>query len=229
MQLWPRNPPQAAISTNRSSPTNPPKQSRRDKKQHGIITCTYSHITCQFLPRPDIHPFLPSPSFAPPSIYIDPLLLPSSTMETIHHLAGLYHSFSHLHHTWGDAHEEMTLTSSFERATETADFLRAKLPQHLQRPRVAIVCGSGLGGLADTVNAEGREMWEYKDVPNFPLSTGEYLSRVNCSWDCLMEKTWREWFIWSNYHRSSLQFPAMQASWSSAPWASNNKYPLYYW
>ncbi|KXT13694.1 hypothetical protein AC579_8125 [Pseudocercospora musae] len=90
-------------------------------------------------------------------------------METLHHLAGLYHSFSHLHHTFNSAHDEMA-TSIFERATETADFVRAKLPEHLKRPRVAIVCGSGLGGLARTVN-EGTETWDYKDVPNFPLST----------------------------------------------------------
>ncbi|KAK4501248.1 hypothetical protein PRZ48_007055 [Zasmidium cellare] len=65
-------------------------------------------------------------------------------------------------------------TSAFNRAIETVEFLRLKLPLHLSKPRVAIVCGSGLGGLADTVNrGEGDvvETWEYKDVPNFPVST----------------------------------------------------------
>ncbi|KAI5365272.1 Putative nucleoside phosphorylase domain-containing protein [Septoria linicola] len=90
-------------------------------------------------------------------------------MEILHHVAGLYHSFSHIKHTLGTAHDEMA-SSSFERATETVEFLRHKLPEHLARPRVAIVCGSGLGGLAKTVNP-GTEEWQYKDVPNFPLST----------------------------------------------------------
>lgn len=97
-------------------------------------------------------------------------------MEILHHVAGLYHSFSHIKHTLGTAHDEMA-TSSFERATETVEFLRHKLPEHLARPRVAIVCGSGLGGLAKTVNP-GTEEWQYKDVPNFPLSTGESAQRL---------------------------------------------------
>lgn len=63
--------------------------------------------------------------------------------------------------------------SPYERAKESVEFLRLKLPEQLASPRVAIVCGSGLGGLAQTVNDGIREEWDYKDVPNFPLSTGE--------------------------------------------------------
>lgn len=70
----------------------------------------------------------------------------------------------------------MAASNAFHLATETADFLRANLPEQLARPRVAIVCGSGLGGLAKTVNAE-REEFEYKDVPNFPVSTGKWQVR----------------------------------------------------
>ncbi|KAF2773485.1 hypothetical protein EJ03DRAFT_264793 [Teratosphaeria nubilosa] len=62
-------------------------------------------------------------------------------------------------------------TSPFQRATETVEFLRLKLPDHLAKPRVAIVCGSGLGGLSETVDNEEKVEWEYKDVPNFPLSS----------------------------------------------------------
>lgn len=96
-------------------------------------------------------------------------------LSSLHHIASLYHSFEHLRHTYFSAHDEMA-TSAFNRAIETVEFLRLKLPPHLSKPRVAIVCGSGLGGLAETVN-RGREgdvveTWEYKDVPNFPISTG---------------------------------------------------------
>ncbi|KAF2484552.1 nucleoside phosphorylase domain-containing protein [Neohortaea acidophila] len=72
----------------------------------------------------------------------------------------------------------MATSSIFHRANETAEHLRLRLPEHLARPRVGIVCGSGLGGLAATVNQERDEdgkavswEWAYKDVPNFPLST----------------------------------------------------------
>ncbi|KAF2095299.1 purine nucleoside phosphorylase-like protein [Rhizodiscina lignyota] len=59
----------------------------------------------------------------------------------------------------------------FARATETVQIVRKNLPPELQNPKVAIVCGSGLGGLADTTEASPRvEMW-YEDVAGFPRST----------------------------------------------------------
>ncbi|KAK0250261.1 Purine nucleoside phosphorylase [Friedmanniomyces endolithicus] len=91
-------------------------------------------------------------------------------MEMLHNLASLYHSLTHIHHTLGDAHDEMT-TSTFHRAIETVEHLRLKLPAQLAKPRVAIVCGSGLGGLAETVDGKVREEWAYRDVPGFPVST----------------------------------------------------------
>ena len=65
----------------------------------------------------------------------------------------------------------------FQRATKTALYLGVALPDTLQHPKVAIVCGSGLGGLAETIHPEPRLEIAYVDVPNFPQSTGE------CSWD----------------------------------------------
>jgi purine-nucleoside phosphorylase len=103
-------------------------------------------------------------------------------LSMLHHIASLYHSATHLHHSWQDAHWEMN-TSVFNRAVETVEHLRLKLPDHLSKPRFAIVCGSGLGGLQDIVNKddvdakEGKTTWEYKDVPNFPLSTGMEVAR----------------------------------------------------
>ncbi|QIW98356.1 hypothetical protein AMS68_003874 [Peltaster fructicola] len=63
------------------------------------------------------------------------------------------------------------ITSSFHRASETVEFLRLNLDSSLARPRVAIVCGSGLGGLADAVNEGSSKTHAYKDIPNFPRST----------------------------------------------------------
>ncbi|KAF2012538.1 hypothetical protein BU24DRAFT_425180 [Aaosphaeria arxii CBS 175.79] len=57
------------------------------------------------------------------------------------------------------------------RALESTSFIRSKLPASLQQPKVAIVCGSGLGGLADTIEKEEKVELAYGDIPNFPRST----------------------------------------------------------
>lgn len=54
----------------------------------------------------------------------------------------------------------------YEDYRETADWLLAHTNQ---RPLVAIICGSGLGGLADLL--DNRETFPYKDIPRFPQST----------------------------------------------------------
>ena len=96
-------------------------------------------------------------------------------MEILHAAATLYHSITHISHTLGEARDDRMATSSqYERARETAEFLRAELPAQLARPRVAIVCGSGLGGLVETIGGGGAERreWGYAEVPHFPLGTG---------------------------------------------------------
>lgn len=98
-------------------------------------------------------------------------------MDLLHHAANLYHSFNHLRHSFLEAQDEMTDTAYY-RAVETVEFLRRQLPSELAKPRVAIVCGSGLGGLVSTLNDGIREEWAYKDVPNFPQSTGELFTLV---------------------------------------------------
>ncbi|XP_019738775.1 purine nucleoside phosphorylase 6 [Hippocampus comes] len=56
--------------------------------------------------------------------------------------------------------------SSYDDCKETADWL---LAQTKQRPRVAIICGSGLGALADLI--EDKIVFPYKEIPGFPTST----------------------------------------------------------
>ena len=41
------------------------------------------------------------------------------------------------------------------------------------KPVVAIVCGSGLGGIADQV--KDPQIIPYNDIPDFPRSTGKLL------------------------------------------------------
>lgn len=57
----------------------------------------------------------------------------------------------------------------YEEYKETADWLLAHTEQ---RPKVAIICGSGLGGLADLL--KDRAIFPYEDIPRFPTSTGRF-------------------------------------------------------
>lgn len=66
----------------------------------------------------------------------------------------------------------MASSTVFSRAQEAANFLRERLDPRLQKPNVAIVCGSGLGGLADAVHEQPRVEIEYSSIPYFPQSTG---------------------------------------------------------
>ncbi|KAM7405536.1 hypothetical protein PAMP_012795 [Pampus punctatissimus] len=56
---------------------------------------------------------------------------------------------------------------SYEVYKETADWLKAHTEQP---PEVAIIRGSGLGGLADLL--DDTTVFPYKDIPRFPTSTG---------------------------------------------------------
>uniref|UniRef100_A0A3B3RBP3 Purine nucleoside phosphorylase n=1 Tax=Paramormyrops kingsleyae TaxID=1676925 RepID=A0A3B3RBP3_9TELE len=49
---------------------------------------------------------------------------------------------------------------------ETANWLLTRIERH---PTVAIICGSGLGGLADLL--EKKKTFPYEEIPNFPRST----------------------------------------------------------
>jgi len=61
----------------------------------------------------------------------------------------------------------------FQRANESANLLRRGLPQELCNPKVAIICGSGLGGLVNTIDQDPRVETSYREIPGFPRSTGK--------------------------------------------------------
>ncbi|KAM8838709.1 purine nucleoside phosphorylase 5b [Synchiropus picturatus] len=61
---------------------------------------------------------------------------------------------------------ESESSDSYEECRATADWL---LDNTQVRPQVGIVCGSGLGGLAQML--EDPQVFEYSDIPNFPQST----------------------------------------------------------
>lgn len=61
-----------------------------------------------------------------------------------------------------------------EAAVHCLNYLLELLPTKLQAPRTGIICGSGLGGLADQVSPDSRVEIPYKDIPHFVQSTGIY-------------------------------------------------------
>ncbi|KAG9352551.1 hypothetical protein JZ751_020965 [Albula glossodonta] len=56
---------------------------------------------------------------------------------------------------------------TYEEYKETADWLQERIKE---QPKVAIICGSGLGDLANLL--ENKTEFLYKDIPRFPQSTG---------------------------------------------------------
>ncbi|KAJ3596856.1 hypothetical protein NHX12_003256 [Muraenolepis orangiensis] len=62
--------------------------------------------------------------------------------------------------------ESSSIHCRYENYQETAEWLKANTDH---RPRVAIICGSGLGGLAELLGQ--RDEFSYKDIPGFPQST----------------------------------------------------------
>ena len=68
--------------------------------------------------------------------------------------------------------EPLSNKAIFHQAQEAASYLKDRLPPVLQRPLVAIVCGTGLGGLADTIHASLKVELDYTAIPHFPRLTG---------------------------------------------------------
>lgn len=71
----------------------------------------------------------------------------------------------------------------FDKATATVEQLRQALPKDLHSPKVAIICGSGLGGLADSINEEPRVEIPYAKALSFPVSTGRLHARAWIGYD----------------------------------------------
>merc|ERR1711963_467154 len=62
--------------------------------------------------------------------------------------------------------EECLKSLSYERVSVSAEYL---LKNTKHRPKIAIICGSGLAGLADLL--ENADIFPYSDIPHFPVST----------------------------------------------------------
>lgn len=61
------------------------------------------------------------------------------------------------------------LVGSHDEYQKTADWLMSRTKH---RPQVAIICGSGLGMLAETLKCQ--DSFAYSDIPGFSQSTGDH-------------------------------------------------------
>ncbi len=59
---------------------------------------------------------------------------------------------------------------SYEDLEEVARTIQTKTEI---QPKIGIICGSGLGGLAEDLDADKpKDVISYKDIPRFPKTTG---------------------------------------------------------
>lgn len=103
----------------------------------------------------------------------------------------------------------MSRSYSYEECKATADWL---LAQTDVRPTVGIVCGSGLGGLADML--KDQVVFNYKDIPNFPQSTGVF--KYSRSFACCLADCMITVLIVTDWLYRFLQFTVMQDDWCLA-------------
>lgn len=67
-------------------------------------------------------------------------------------------------------------STAFSRASETVQFLEKQLPEALQRPRLGVICGSGLGSLVETILPQPTQEVPYTSIPHFPSISGRYVA-----------------------------------------------------
>lgn len=100
--------------------------------------------------------------------------------------------------------------SLLEQAQEAVSYLSQRLPTPLQRPRVAIVCGSGLGGLADTIHDMPKAEFDYSSIPHFPQLTGKPTRKKSLSGPVILtfRSYWTCWKagFWVNFSKDPGRF-----------------------
>jgi len=82
---------------------------------------------------------------------------------------------------------------TYERVQEIVAFIQNIVPT---KPEIAIICGSGLGGLAELI--VNKIVIPYSDIPHFPKSTGKIFFKKQNQFD--------QFFILVVGHRSNLVF-----------------------
>lgn len=88
-----------------------------------------------------------------------------------------------------------TFSDSYEECRTAADWL---LSNTQVRPTVGIVCGSGLGGLADML--KDPQVFKYSEIPNFPQSTGMTTAASAAVWEPAAVNRWVCMFVATLIH-----------------------------
>lgn len=63
------------------------------------------------------------------------------------------------------------MTTEFDRATEAAGYIKSQYPAGFTIPKVAIICGTGLGGISSILLSENKVEIPYSQIPGFKQST----------------------------------------------------------
>lgn len=66
-----------------------------------------------------------------------------------------------------------TYTMSEALYASAAKYLKEQIPEHYHAVRLAVICGSGLGGLVNTIEQSTKIEFAYADIPGFVASTGK--------------------------------------------------------
>ena len=80
-------------------------------------------------------------------------------------------AFTHSAHS---EHENKMNNVISQHVVVALDTLLGLLPSNLQRPKLGVICGSGLGGLAETVQAHSSWEISYDKIPHFPTCQGHH-------------------------------------------------------
>ncbi|KAB0796708.1 hypothetical protein PPYR_10769 [Photinus pyralis] len=78
------------------------------------------------------------------------------------------HAFAVENETSNDQYYANNNVYSYEAVVNIAEYLLDRVPY---RPRIGIICGSGMGSLAEALSNPIK--FPYEDIPNFPVSTVE--------------------------------------------------------
>jgi purine-nucleoside phosphorylase len=67
----------------------------------------------------------------------------------------------------------MLESGEYGKIQQSAAYLKASVPNELSLPSVAIICGSGLGGLVGSIHQDVIHEIPFQDIPGFPVPTGK--------------------------------------------------------
>jgi purine nucleoside phosphorylase len=65
---------------------------------------------------------------------------------------------------------------------KAAQWLASRLTPVLASPRLAVICGTGLSGLASMVQSDTKASFDYVDIPHFAHTSGKPYYILAFSW-----------------------------------------------